>query len=313
MNEQVITKYKEYTSAFNEFVNSNTIAEKRLVYEAMLRRSKRYKQNYKLTENYYYLKQSEKLKTHGFRYRHCSYQYIQLKCNGCSQVYKGPARCESRICPQCARKYASKVFNKQKLVSYQLRKTKTKRLMFLTLTLNTDSSKELHKSLFKRANVCTRKLINKLYPRKDGCGGFSVVEVGKKNNIHIHALVYGTFYSQREISTLWENITKDSFVVFIKAVWSPKKCLWYLLKYINKPPEFGSPEKMAEYIDALMGVRRIHTYGVFYNFKFLKNRNFYCYFCGASLGFLGLNGGMGLAPNSMTFEKAREIARIGDN
>ena len=93
----------------------------------------------------------------------------------------------------------------------------------------------------------------------------------------------------------------------------PNKCLWYLLKYINKPPVLDGPDKMAEYIDALMGVRRIHTYGVFYNFKFFKSKKFCCYFCGESLGFLGLDGGMGLATNSMTFEEAREIIRIGDN
>ena len=301
---------RQFESAQSIYVDQNTLEEKNLIYNAMLKRSRNYKSKFKITGSEYYLKQAERLEKHAFRYRYCSYEYIQLKCNNCDQVYLGPARCESRICTTCSQKYGLNVFKKQEEVSRYLRNYKKNRIMFLTLTFKVNKNKELHKDDLRRANKCARKLINKLYPKKEGAGGFSTIEIGKNNNIHIHALVYGRFYHYQLISNLWKKITKDSFIVDIQVVKNTKFSLNYILKYINKPPTFETPEKMAIYIDALFGVRRIHTYGIFYGIKIKNHEKFHCFICDGSLGFLGIDGGMGIDQNAMFFEEARELKKL---
>ena len=49
---------------------------------------------------------------------------------------------------------------------------------------------------------CARKLVNHFWPRKNGCGVFAVLEVGKSNNLHIHMLIYGHYVDQRKLSAV---------------------------------------------------------------------------------------------------------------
>ena len=67
---------------------------------------------------------------------------------------------------------------------------------------------------------------------------------------------------------------------------SPRKSLNYLLKYIGKPCEFDEPRDYAIYLAALQRVRRIHTYGVFYNWSPPDEKEpCVCSQCGAGLEF----------------------------
>lgn len=223
------------------------------------------------------------LRKQAFRYRDCGMHYVYLSCSDCKQAYLGPFRCELRICSTCARKYANRIRQKQSALIKELTPRHGRRLMFLTATKKTKGSSIPTNAELKLAFKEFRKLVNKLYPGKSGCGAFASLEIGKGNNVHIHAIVYGYFVPQKKISELWLEITNDSQVVFITEVRSPIKCLNYLLKYISKPPEFDTPDEMAAYLDSIAGLRRIHTYGVFYNYPFGKKETFLCQLCGSRL------------------------------
>ncbi len=244
-----------------------------------------------------------KIRKLAFRYESCGTKYLVFKCDDCEKSFTGPNRCESRICPECSLKYTYRVREKQIDLIKLLTPTKRKRLMFLTVTKKvknkTFPTEKDYKSLFK----AFRKLINKFYPKKYGCGGFAVIEIGDGYNIHIHAIVYGYFIPQSKISKEWEKITKDSKVVDIRETRSPIKYLNYLLKYIHKPPKSNDPKFVADYLISLMGVRRIHTYGIFYNYPLLKKKPYPCYYC---------SGKLELHKITNEFELSKDVIKFSD-
>ena len=115
------------------------------------------------------------------------------------------------------------------------------------------------------------------------------MEVTKDFMIHCHAIVYGPYVKQAEISDLWLKITGDSPVAYIQDMRSASvnKPLGYILKYILKGCEFTKPKDVALYLAALKGVRRVHTYGIFYNHTVEENEKppSVCPICGSSLSF----------------------------
>jgi len=155
----------------------------------------------------------------------------------------------------------------------------------------------------------TRELINQLYPKSKGCGAVGVLEVGSGFNLHIHLLVYGHFVSQPQISKLWLQVTGTSQVVDIRAVRSPKKSTRYLLKYLGKPSALTDPIQIAQYLDMITGLRRIHTYGIFYNEKLFSPRGCPCPLCGGDLSFSAMDGGLGVPADALFFSEAFEIAK----
>jgi hypothetical protein len=70
------------------------------------------------------------------------------------------------------------------------------------------------------------------------------------------------------LSTRWNKITGDSRVVDIRQVkGEPKRALNYTFKYIAKAAAFDEPVDYATYLAALSGIRRVHSFGIFFNFK----------------------------------------------
>jgi len=97
-------------------------------------------------------------------------------------------------------------------------------------------------------------------------------------------IVYGHYVNYKLISEKWLKVTGDSKYIWISKVRSPSKCLNYLIKYLCKPPAVSDPEYLADYLIAISGVRRIHTFGVFYNIsKIWKKGGCPCPLCGGKL------------------------------
>lgn len=302
-------KYRNVGSAASRYVNESLLPFRENVTKAIKKLSRRYLQKHKLTGASYYLKKSEQLKRRADRYRCCGHEYFVLKCEKCDSYYIGPSRCESRICPACCWKYGMRIRKKQEEILKRLPRTQTKRIMFLTLTKTVNPDREPNYFDVKKLNEDGRKVINILYPNKKGCGGLSVIEIGPSKNLHLHALVYGDYHDQRMISRLWLKITGDSIIVHIREVRDVKKGLDYSLKYISKPPQSTDPDKLAIYLDAITGIRRIHTYGILYNFPLCKKEPYPCAFCGGKLTFLLTDSGSRIPEGALFFYEVVDLAR----
>lgn len=286
--------FEKFGSAQSRYVDSSEISRREKVFRELKRYANDYRKKFKLTENNYFEKKAAKLERQALRFRYCGYEYVVLKCRDCDKPYLGASRCESRLCKKCSRKHGARVRKRQIRIVKGLNVGHGYGLAFLTLTKKVDPLRPPNEFDIRNVSTCARKLIKKLYPKKYGCGAFATIEIGENNNIHMHLLVFGPYIAQRKISDLWLKITGDSPVVFIKGVRSPIKCVNYLLKYISKPPEYRDPQKYAQYIDSITGVRRIHTYGVFYNCPLMKKESCPCVFCGGKLKFTGTDGGMNI-------------------
>ena len=119
-----------------------------------------------------------------------------------------------------------------------------------------------------------------------GAGAIAIVELGaSNNNLHLHALVYGPYISQRRLSESWFRITGDSYIVHIESIQSPKRAVGYVLKYIAKPPSRESYRDLAEYPVAIKGSRRFRSLGVFYNAikRIKRSMEFLCPYCAGHL------------------------------
>ncbi|RKX26309.1 MAG: hypothetical protein DRP45_03860 [Candidatus Zixiibacteriota bacterium] len=238
------------------------------------------------------------------RYETCGLEYAVIGCKDCKRSFLGPRRCESRICETCARKYSARIRQRQQQIVHSLQPTKRKRLAMLTLTKKSHpryrpTSSDV-RELFRNA----RKLINHFWPKRLGCGAFAVMEIGANWNLHIHVLLYGHYVPQSRISEYWNKLTGDSPVIDIRSIKKPGQAVNYLLKYITKPKKFNDPKETAHYVNLLLGVRRIHSYGIFYGQGLLPKTGCPCPLCGGKLQLQKFD------PGPMMPETARFFAEV---
>jgi hypothetical protein len=230
------------------------------------------------------LVKDEKLLKSAKRYKECCSKFLHYGCKDYS-TYDGfkhevsvPMRCESRLCPRCARIRGFVIKERLLKAILPINKGKTKKPMLLTLTLRNYG--KLEKDRIRLLSKSMRKLINHFYPKSKGYGAIAVIEVGKNNNLHVHALVYGPYIPHSSLSQKWLKLTGDSMIVDIRMVHNPKMAIGYILKYMTKIPVFSEPYKYLEYAKAFKGVRRLHTYGIFYNNIPVIKKIFECPICG---------------------------------
>ena len=240
----------------------------------------------------------------------CGHEYTVLRCSGCKRAIVGPRRCECRVCPDCARKYAACVRSRQQELFKTIRITKTHRFAFLTLTKKTYRGYRPTSKQARTVHKHVRKLLNTLWPKRSGCGAFSVLEVGKDWNLHVHILLYGHYVPQSQISSLWEELTGDSKIVDIRTVRKTRTALNYLLKYVTKPPNSEDPKETAYYVDLLIGLRRIHTFGIFYGRRLATRPSCPCPLCGGKLKLSRFDPGPIVPENALFFAEALQMAAL---
>ena len=102
-------------------------------------------------------------------------------------------------------------------------------------------------------------------------------------------------------------MTGDSFVVDIRTVRNPKVGIGYLLKYVTKPKKMDDPLDAAYYLHLLIGIRRIHTYGVLYNrFRLRPKKGCPCPRCGGKLILYNFTPGPTVPAGSLFWKEAFE-------
>lgn len=169
-------------------------------------------------------------------------------------------RCGDRICPLCS-KFRSRQVAKQ-LKDYVRR---ARVLRHMCLTVQTFPQGSLSAALSHLMESFRRlKRTNQWVARVRG--GVYVIEVtrGKKDDRwhpHLHLLVDGEFWQQRELSAVWEDCTRGSPVVWISR--AEDRHALYLAKYAGKPAEISHwpASCIREYATVMHGRRMAQTFG----------------------------------------------------
>lgn len=217
--------------------------------------------------------------------------------------------CKSRICDRCAESMYRKFRDQALEILEGLPKDTKRRVSFLTLTFK---KQELTHSYIRQCVKSVRKFVNVFYGKyyhrynRDrgtftktksiiDCGAVAVMEIGPSGNLHFHLLVFGYFHPIKFMSQVWKQITGDSYRIDIQAVGvgtreSPRRAAGYILKYIRKPPRFETLSGYVDYWLMLKGIRRIHTYGVFFGHEAWRPERepFVCAFTGRPLVYRGV-------------------------
>ena len=97
-------------------------------------------------------------------------------------------------------------------------------------------------------------------------------------------------------------------MVRINAVRNKKAGVGYLLKYITKPKPHSCSEDTAYFLELLIGVRRIHTFGIFYNHVAMKRRGYPCPFCTGKLMHRCFDPGPLVPAKSLFWDEAMSLA-----
>lgn len=176
---------------------------------------------------------------------------VKLVCN----------KCHNRMCIPCGNDRAA-------LITENLAQIlDAKHTRFMTFTLRhsqTPLRDQLHR-LRHSFNMLRRHKSWKESVR--GGAAFLEVKISEKDGMwhpHLHLMVEGQFWDQREISREWHCVTGDSSIVHIKAMDDVAAMARYVTKYVTKPASkeiFCDAEKLDEFICAMKGQRLCFTFG----------------------------------------------------
>jgi hypothetical protein len=101
----------------------------------------------------------------------------------------------------------------------------------------------------------------------NGWGAIAVLEVGFNNwNLHAHILAWCPYIERARLADVWKSVSGHQVVWINQADVPGRRALLYLLKYVSKPPS-DKPEMIGQLEVAFHGTRRVHCYGLFYNFS----------------------------------------------
>lgn len=170
-------------------------------------------------------------------------------------------RCKDRLCPLCSRIRGLECTEK---ITELVKRMNSPR--FLTLTV-------------KNSDVPLRAQVNRLFEcfkdfrkRKSWkghvVGGVYSLEVTWNQrdqtwHPHLHLIIDGHYWTQKEISSEWLDVTGDSSICHIVKVNDAQRTAKYVSAYVNTPPEISEwPESRGEeYALAMHGRRVLHAFG----------------------------------------------------
>ncbi len=179
-----------------------------------------------------------------------------LYCSHCGYPLRVKLSCGDRTCPTCRRKWYGHHFGalKQQVSSWP-------RVYFLTLTLKNIPDEEMSRWHVRRLREAFSKLRYRLRPNiKDGYYLIQVTNSGAGWHLHLHALYFGQYVPAIQISKVWSDITKDSYVVDIKLVEKWEYALRYLLSDFRGKPRIREADKEA-YNELMRALRLVQAFG----------------------------------------------------
>ena len=202
-------------------------------------------------------------------FERCGGEVLELACFGCGHPKEVPMSCNLRICPDCAKRFATRIAQQILDVWHSLPIKQFWLLKKITLTVKTDGKlREAYDKGWTAIPKLWRKYLQKYDDSGEVISGMVVsAEFGPKSgNVHFHILYFGPYLPQADLSRWWEELT-GSFVVDIRRAIQPGEtaldAIQECLKYPSKFFEL-SPELLVDVHATMKGSRRIRTYGAFY-------------------------------------------------
>lgn len=225
-------------------------------------------------------KPGDSVNTGGFRWlSEGEHEHRTLICEHCGHSFKVLMDCGDRTCPVCRRKWFGRHFKPL------LRCMETwKRRATLTLTLKNVPDQLFTRKFVGKLRKCLSKLLHRKYFKQRISGGFYVVQAtnkGKGWHLHLHVVFEGDFIDQETISKAWREITKDSYIVWVKNLVSSERALAYLLSDFQGGAPRIRPQDQEQYNLVFKGSRLVQGFGKYAKFKLEKNL-FPCPVCGST-------------------------------
>lgn len=174
--------------------------------------------------------------------------------------------CRNRWCVPCATARAATIAHN---LHHHIHHRRTK-LITLTIRHSPEPLKAQIDRLYKAFAALRRRELWK----KAVHGGAAVLELhhtGKANgwHPHLHVVAEAGFVDRRELAAAWHGITRDSFVVDVKAVTRSVGAARYVTKYLSKPLAKSVNERhgyLVEAIQAMHGRKQVITFGTWRDF-----------------------------------------------
>jgi len=207
----------------------------------------------------------------------CNKEVLPFKCLDCNRIFYVPNRCDLRICPDCNERYAQKFKARYgPVIKRMLGKKGKNRPMLVTVTTTNKGTIPTGDEI-KAHNKAIGKLIRKFFR-----GGVSVNEV-KGTFLHSHIIADGPYTPQKKLSEEWKRLTGDKVVDIREIKRNTRDVINYICKYLKKPYPYEDTKEgcslAIEFLKSFKGVRRVHSFGIFYNTPPPKREKWACPYC----------------------------------
>lgn len=188
-----------------------------------------------------------------------------LACSPSGRPVMSLGRCRDRLCPFCSQIRCRQVGAR---VAFLIAKADAPKL--ITLTLREDQAK-LSDRMSRLLN-CFRDLRRRKVWRDNVRAGLAAIEVtrgasGDGWHVHLHAVVDASYIPQDLLSGQWEDVTGDSPIVDIRAIYDRARATTYVAKYVTKPAELSrwTAAELRDYADGMHRRRTLITFGAWHN------------------------------------------------
>lgn len=210
---------------------------------------------------------------------------LTLYCGHCGNPRIVTLYCGDRACPFCLAKQASRLY---RAYWKQIKAKPASSLLDVTLTLKNVPDGDLRGGLRRLRSSLKKLMRRKRY--RSWKGGMYAIESPNEGNgwhLHFHLLIEGGYVSQKQLSKDWQEITDDSFIVWIRRVKSSVSAFSRMIEYVKKSPRLATFWHWTEYNAVFKNVRMVHLFGSWYNeFIMEKPSPVPCEACGQQAGWL---------------------------
>jgi len=170
-------------------------------------------------------------------------------------------RCRDRLCPLCSALRGRECTDR---VTKLVQRMNAPR--FVTLTVKNDAAPLASQVDF--LFTCFRKLRAHAWWKKKVTGGCYSLEVTYNAreatwHPHLHLIVDGEFLPQKELASIWKQITGGSPIVWVEKVNDAARSAKYIAAYVNTPPDVHTwpPRTIVHYAEAMHGRRVLGCFG----------------------------------------------------
>jgi hypothetical protein len=224
--------------------------------------------------------------------------------------------CDLRICPDCAARATARLAARYIPKAIELASSggryHLRHIVFTTpIGLTSDTPENIRKQVIRYSNLPRRamqivqdegELLGKLQKTEGAIQAFEFGEDGLK--LHFHVIQYGDYLPQTELSEAWRKVTKnESSIVHVKLIDAStpedvKNRVIETLKYSVKfwkidtaanEYTYLEPNVMPHLLRVIKGVRRVKSWGCFYNLPKPKAEKFKCEECHKEMFRLGVD------------------------